>query len=122
MRVVMMSNFYGMYLGDPDLFPIFEALNKLNVTIFEHPTTPCTEYNHLKYDITAEAPTITQKQWQSLNRPVSTRQFAAPTLDFLSTLLALLQTYSTPKYQPDFHASNGSLPMRAAASPPLWIG
>ncbi|OWT42368.1 amidohydrolase [Pochonia chlamydosporia 170] len=77
-----MSNFYGMYFGDPDLFPIYEALNKLNVTIFEHPTTPCTEYNHLKYDITAEAPTITQKEWQSLNRPVATRQFAAPTLDF----------------------------------------
>ncbi|KAH6975104.1 hypothetical protein BKA56DRAFT_633846 [Ilyonectria sp. MPI-CAGE-AT-0026] len=80
--VVLMSNFYGMYLGDPDLDPVYKALNKLNVTIFEHPTTPCTEFNELKYHINTKAPVITQKQWQALNRPVATRQFAAPTLDF----------------------------------------
>ncbi|KAL0940535.1 FAD dependent oxidoreductase [Colletotrichum truncatum] len=80
--IVLMSNFYGMYLGDPDLDPVYNALNELNVTIFEHPTTPCTEYNHAKYKIDGEAPGITQKEWQALNRPVSARQVRAPTLDF----------------------------------------
>ncbi|KAK7420383.1 hypothetical protein QQX98_002806 [Neonectria punicea] len=83
--VVLMSNFYGMYFGDPDLDPIYKALNALNalnVTIFEHPTTPCTEFNELRFHTNAYAPAITQKQWQALNRPVSTRQFAVPTLDF----------------------------------------
>lgn len=80
--VVLMSNFYGMYLGDPELKPIYKALNKLNVTIFEHPTTPCTEYNELRFNINSNAPAISQKQWQALNRPASTRQFATPTLDF----------------------------------------
>ncbi|KAF5008953.1 hypothetical protein FDECE_4816 [Fusarium decemcellulare] len=80
--VVLMSNFYGMYLGDPELGPIYKALDKLNVTIFEHPTTPCTEFNELRFHINRNAPAISQKQWQALNRPVATRQFAAPTLDF----------------------------------------
>ncbi|KAM0544488.1 hypothetical protein ACHAPJ_011782 [Fusarium lateritium] len=80
--VVLMSNFYGMYLGDAELEPIYKALNKLNVTIFEHPTTPCTEYNELRFHIDKDSPAIPQKQWQALNRPVATRQFATPTLDF----------------------------------------
>ncbi|KFA46156.1 hypothetical protein S40293_03747 [Stachybotrys chartarum IBT 40293] len=81
--VVLMSNFYGMYLGEAELDPIYEALNALNVTIFEHPTTPCTEHNYLKYnDVDAETSTITPREWQSLNRPVAGRQFATPTLDF----------------------------------------
>ncbi|KAI5460226.1 hypothetical protein BGZ63DRAFT_426166 [Mariannaea sp. PMI_226] len=80
--VVLMSNFYGMYFGDPELDPVYKALNDLNVTIFEHPTTPCTEYNELRFHTNTTAPVITQKQWQALNRPVATRQFAAPTLDF----------------------------------------
>lgn len=80
--VVLMSNFYGMYFGDPDLDPIYEALNALNATIFEHPTTPCTEHNALKFHINGSAPAIPQDEWRALNRPVSTRQFAAPTLDF----------------------------------------
>jgi predicted TIM-barrel fold metal-dependent hydrolase len=80
--VVMMSNYYGLYLGDRDLEPIYEALNELNVTIFEHPTTPCTQFNGMRFDIDKDAPTISQQQWQALNRPLAVRQFAAPTLDF----------------------------------------
>ncbi|KAF5552552.1 2-amino-3-carboxymuconate-6-semialdehyde decarboxylase [Fusarium phyllophilum] len=80
--VVMMSNYYGLYLGDRDLEPIYDALNELNVTIFEHPTTPCTQFNKLRFDIDKSAPSISQQQWQALNRPVAVRQFAAPTLDF----------------------------------------
>ena len=80
--VVLMSNFYGMYLGDPDLDVVYAALNERNVTIFEHPTTPCTEHNHLKYNVNSHVPAIPQKEWQALNRPVSTRQFATATLDF----------------------------------------
>jgi predicted TIM-barrel fold metal-dependent hydrolase len=80
--IVMMSNYYGLYLGDRDLEPVYEALNELNVTIFEHPTTPCTQFNELRFDIDKNAPAISQQQWQALNRPVAVRQFAAPTLDF----------------------------------------
>lgn len=80
--VVLMSNFYGMYLGDPALDPVYKALNSHGVTIFEHPTTPCTEYNSLQFHTNSTAPPITQKQWQAMNRPIASRQFAAPTLDF----------------------------------------
>ncbi|KIE02733.1 amidohydrolase 2, partial [Metarhizium majus ARSEF 297] len=80
--VVLMSNYYGMYLGDPALSPVFKALDELNATVFEHPTTPCTEHNHVRFHTTGEAPLVAQKEWQALNRPVSNRQFAAPTLDF----------------------------------------
>ncbi|KAK2473062.1 hypothetical protein H9L39_15237, partial [Fusarium oxysporum f. sp. albedinis] len=75
--IVMMSNYYGLYLGDRDLEPIYDALNELN-----HPTTPCTQFNKLRFDIDKTAPSISQQQWQALNRPVAVRQFAAPTLDF----------------------------------------
>lgn len=80
--VVLMSNFYGMYLGDPKLDPIYSALNELNVTIFEHPTMPCSESNYLAYSIDDDISPIPQKEWQAMNRPVATRQFATPTLDF----------------------------------------
>lgn len=80
--IVMMSNYYGLYLGDPDMDPVYEALNELGVTIFEHPTVPCTEHNHQQYDIDGDAPAMPQADWRALNRPVSTRQFATPTLDF----------------------------------------
>ncbi|KAH7305443.1 hypothetical protein B0I35DRAFT_362019 [Stachybotrys elegans] len=81
--VVLMSNSYGMYFGDPNMDPIWEALDALNITIFEHPTGPCTEHNHLKYsNIDGETSTITPEEWRSLNRPVATRQRATPILDF----------------------------------------
>lgn len=80
--ILLLSNYYGMYLGDAALDPVYEALNKLNVTIFEHPTTPCTEYNYLKYHTKGRSPAISQKQWQARNRPVTTRQPATPLLDF----------------------------------------
>ncbi|KAF4499611.1 2-amino-3-carboxymuconate-6-semialdehyde decarboxylase [Fusarium agapanthi] len=80
--IVMMSNYYGLYLGDRDLEPIYDALNELNVTIFEHLTTPCTQFNKMRFDIDKTAPSISQQQWQALNSPVAVRQFAAPTLDF----------------------------------------
>lgn len=80
--VVFMSNFYGMYLGDPALDPVYEALDALKVTVFEHPTTPCTEYNALQYSTNGSAPSVPQAQWQAMNRPISTRQSPAPELDF----------------------------------------
>ncbi|KAF4779212.1 FAD dependent oxidoreductase [Colletotrichum scovillei] len=80
--IVLMSNFYGMYLGDPDLDPVYKALNEVNATIFEHPTAPCTEHNHLRFSIDGEDPGITPPEWLSLNRPVAGRQGRAPTIDF----------------------------------------
>ncbi|KAK7225089.1 hypothetical protein V2G26_013092 [Clonostachys chloroleuca] len=81
--IVVMSNYYGLYLGDPELDPVYEALNKLGVTIFEHPTTPCTVHNHKQYTIDDKKdPKITQKEWQALNRPIADRMVTAPLLDF----------------------------------------
>ncbi|EFY85399.1 hypothetical protein J3459_007827 [Metarhizium acridum] len=80
--VVLLSNYYGMYLGDPGLSPVYKALDELNVTVFEHPTTPCTEHNHVQFNTNGEAPLVTQKEWQALNRPVPNRILPAPTLDF----------------------------------------
>ncbi|EFX05342.1 amidohydrolase 2 [Grosmannia clavigera kw1407] len=80
--VALLSNFFGMYFGDPALDPVYKALNALNVTIFEHPTTPCTQYAASLYNINDTADPVSEKDWAALNRPVATRQFAAPTLDF----------------------------------------
>jgi predicted TIM-barrel fold metal-dependent hydrolase len=80
--VVLMSNFYGTYLGDPVLDPVYEAINALGVTILEHPTTPCTEANALRFQVNGSAPAISQAGWQALNRPIATRQSPAPELDF----------------------------------------
>ncbi|CAM1500622.1 Fc.00g097840.m01.CDS01 [Cosmosporella sp. VM-42] len=80
--VVFMSNFYGMYFGDPAMDPIYKKLDTLSAVIFEHPTTPCTEFNALQYHTNTSAPNITQHEWQVLNRPIASRQHPAPTLDF----------------------------------------
>ncbi|KAM0550267.1 hypothetical protein ACHAPJ_008936 [Fusarium lateritium] len=81
--IVLMSNYYGLYLGDPDLDPIYKALDKLNATIFEHPTTPCTQANAVRYNIDDEnAPAVSAQKWQAVNRPLAIRQAAAPMLEF----------------------------------------
>lgn len=80
--IALLSNYFGMYFGDPAFDPVYKALDALNVTIFEHPTTPCTEYAASLYSINDTADPVTEKQWAALNRPLATRQFAAPTLDF----------------------------------------
>lgn len=80
--IVLMSNAYGLYFGDPGLDPVFKALNELNATIFEHPTCPCTEYNYRQYKIDGEDPEITPEEWRILNRPVAIRQGRTPNLDF----------------------------------------
>ncbi|KAF5011606.1 hypothetical protein FDECE_2269 [Fusarium decemcellulare] len=82
--IVLMSNYYGLYLGDPDLDPVYETLNRLNITIFEHPTTPCTQANALRYKDHADndVPAVSQQKWQAVNRPLAIRQFAAPMLEF----------------------------------------
>lgn len=38
--VVLMSNYGGVYTGDPAFEPIFEALDKRNAVVFLHPTAP----------------------------------------------------------------------------------
>ncbi|KAK1961151.1 amidohydrolase [Colletotrichum sublineola] len=80
--VVLMSNAYGLYLGDPAMDPVYAALNALNATIFEHPTVPCTEHNHQRFSIDGADPDITPDEWMALNRPVDARQGRAPTIDF----------------------------------------
>jgi predicted TIM-barrel fold metal-dependent hydrolase len=38
--VVMMTNFGGVYLGDLQLAPIFDELNRRNAVVYIHPTSP----------------------------------------------------------------------------------
>jgi len=38
--VVLMSNSAGLYLGDPHLDPLWEALDQRRAVVFEHPTSP----------------------------------------------------------------------------------
>lgn len=82
--IVMMSNYYGLYLGDPVLDPVYKLLNELEVTIFEHPTTPCTEAHYEKYSYNdpENHDDITPAQWQGLNRGVADRIRPAPVIEF----------------------------------------
>ncbi|TDZ36474.1 Decarboxylase yanB [Colletotrichum trifolii] len=117
--VVLMSNYYGTYLGDPALDPVYQALDALNVTIFEHPTTPCTEANRRRFSIDAAEPVeLTQQEWQALNRPVAARQRRAPNLDFpfdTARTFADLFYSHVPKRFPNMrwiipHAGGGLIP------------
>ena len=38
--VGILSNHHGVYLGDPQLDPVFEELNRRKAMVFVHPTTP----------------------------------------------------------------------------------
>jgi predicted TIM-barrel fold metal-dependent hydrolase len=38
--VVLLTHYRGTYLGDPDLVPVFDALNEREATVFIHPTSP----------------------------------------------------------------------------------
>jgi predicted TIM-barrel fold metal-dependent hydrolase len=38
---IFLSNFHGVYPGDPGFEPVMAELNKRNAVIFLHPTTPC---------------------------------------------------------------------------------
>ncbi|KAK2060726.1 amidohydrolase [Colletotrichum caudatum] len=58
--VVLMSNAYGLYLGDPAMDP----------------------HNHQRYRVDGADPGVTPDEWMALNRPVDARQGRAPTLDF----------------------------------------
>ena len=82
---VLMSNAYGQYFGDPSLDPVWQKLNDYKAIVFEHPTTPCTENNAAFTNTQVWNPpnvNITPHDWQIINRPIATRQFATPTLDF----------------------------------------
>jgi predicted TIM-barrel fold metal-dependent hydrolase len=38
--VVLLTHYRGTYLGDPDLVPVFDALNERGAAVFIHPTSP----------------------------------------------------------------------------------
>ncbi|KAF9889213.1 hypothetical protein FE257_007526 [Aspergillus nanangensis] len=44
--VTVMTNAHGVYLGDESLDPLFRELNRRNVTVFIHPTSPCVRQGH----------------------------------------------------------------------------
>ncbi|KAF7972189.1 hypothetical protein HWV62_18778 [Athelia sp. TMB] len=39
--IVLMSSYDTVYLGDPSFAEFFDALHRLNATVFVHPTSPC---------------------------------------------------------------------------------
>ncbi len=40
--ITMLTNYHGVYLGDPCLEPVWTELNRRKAKVFFHPTTPCT--------------------------------------------------------------------------------
>jgi hypothetical protein len=40
------TNAHGVYLGDESLTPLFEELDRRNVTVFVYPTSPCIRGAH----------------------------------------------------------------------------
>ncbi|KAL3491715.1 hypothetical protein BJX62DRAFT_251097 [Aspergillus germanicus] len=44
--VAVFTNAHGVYLGDELLEPLFEELDRRNVTVFVHPTSPCIRGAH----------------------------------------------------------------------------
>ncbi|KAJ7782328.1 hypothetical protein DFH07DRAFT_864852 [Mycena maculata] len=45
---IFLSNYHGMYLGDPRLEPVYAKLQARRATVFVHPTAPCNAHacNH----------------------------------------------------------------------------
>ena len=77
--VILLSNSHGLYFGDPAMSAIYESLDARHVTIFEHPTMPCTTHFAELCQGTHSLPV---SQWSRFNRPIAQRQIAAPMLDF----------------------------------------
>ena len=40
--ITVLTNYHGVYLGDPCLEPVWAELNRRKAKVFLHPTTPCT--------------------------------------------------------------------------------
>ncbi|KAJ4339304.1 hypothetical protein N0V95_007797 [Ascochyta clinopodiicola] len=38
----LLTNYHGLYVGDPVVDSVFEKMNQLGATVFIHPTKPCT--------------------------------------------------------------------------------
>lgn len=93
--IIMMSNFYRMYFGDPKLDPVYKALNDLGLVIFEHPTSPCTEHNYLPHRTDGEDKEVSQEDWRLLNRPIASRSAWPRHWSSLSTACAHLRICST---------------------------
>ena len=69
---VFMSNYYGLYHGDPKLRPVYEKLNERGAVIFIHPTNPCPR----------NAPDISGTPRLDYVAPLM-NVFQAPTLEFI---------------------------------------
>ncbi len=69
---VFMSNYYGLYHGDPKLKPVYDKLNARETVIFIHPTNPCPR----------NAPNISGTPRLDYVAPLM-NVFQAPTLEFI---------------------------------------
>ena len=69
---VFLSNYYGLYHGDPELDPVYEKLNQRKAVIFIHPTIPCPK----------SAPDTTGTPRLDFAAPLM-NVFQAPTLEFI---------------------------------------
>lgn len=83
---VLLTNAYGMYLGDPAMAPIYELLDARKAVIFVHPTVPCTFQNAFSPSNTTSSSPSTQPihapSRLAANMPLST-SYAGPILEFL---------------------------------------
>ncbi|ERF69097.1 hypothetical protein EPUS_01053 [Endocarpon pusillum Z07020] len=69
---VFLSNYYGLYHGDPRLEPVYERLNQRGAVLFIHPTTPCPR----------NAPDVSGTSRLDYVAPLM-NVFSAPTLEFI---------------------------------------
>jgi predicted TIM-barrel fold metal-dependent hydrolase len=53
----LMTNYHGVYLGNPTFDPVFTRLNELGATVFIHPTAPCMKEGTLAGPLDALYPT-----------------------------------------------------------------
>ena len=88
---VLLSNALGLYLGDPALHPVLEALNAIDAVIFVHPTAPCSRHN---------VPS-TQPERYETSSPLA-RAYKAPMYEFFfdsaRSLLDLMLSGTAEKY------------------------
>jgi len=69
---IFLSNYYGLYHGDPKLKPVYDKLNSSGAVIFIHPTNPCPR----------NAPDVSGTERLDYVAPLM-NVFQAPTLEFI---------------------------------------
>lgn len=103
---VVLSNAFGMYLGDGRMEPVYEKLNARPTVLFVHPTAPCTAQNAFSSSgsspLSAQVPSpVKPPAYLAANVPLIDC-YASPMLEFLfdstRTVTDVLLTGTATRY------------------------